>query len=191
MSLSPFTIEEAFDTKGAAAAIAELQNIEIVANRRYEVFANAGRRLAPDVKAELAVSYQRSGLAIAGDFSPRKDGDKPGLMYEAFVLNVIVSASDKGIFCQAPGNYPRHVYERAGIYQYGGVIGLGKTTKGSHKTKIRLQSAANFENKSLGAGVRVVASTRFFSLEGDQIDRLALKYAQYFREEAERVMRRG
>jgi hypothetical protein len=184
---TPLSFEKDLDPAVPAAAIAELDKIVFVGEQRIQVFERVGQRLRNDLQRELQVSYERSGLRTVYEGKERKNDPKGGL-YLAAVENVVIKTSERGLSAQFPAGLSERIYNRGGIFNFGGVIGLGKRSK---KLKMKLMAQAEGKSKNLGGGVRTVAAVHFFKLQGDQIDRLALKFAEYFREEAERIMHRG
>lgn len=166
-------------------AMAELQKLAMSPATREKVLRSTCRRLVPYVRKELDLSYIGSGLAIAGSFKA-KDGDYPGALYEAAVLTSIITADNAGIQCRFAPGFNRHVYARGGIFQYGGVIGLGKTNRASSpraRLKLEIKSQAGYKSKNLGGGIWTVHARRFFAIQPLGIARLSKEFARLFQEE--------
>jgi hypothetical protein len=175
----------------AAQALKDLETMQVIGANRKEILARIAVRMKPDVRHELGISYARSGLRTHGKFNenaPSRAGDKPGAMYNAMTKDVVIEANARGIVCKLPQNLNKQVYERAGIFQFGGVIGIGKTKgKAQRHAKRKILAGQGGKSVTLGGGVRTVAATNVFGFVADQIDRLTLKFAEYWKDEVSKL----
>ena len=168
-----FLFEADFEgDEAAAAALKALDKLTAIGENIGKVLRTTCERLKPDLRKEIHASWIRGGLgSVSGDL-------------ERATADAVIEVTERGIAAQFPAGLNKHVYGRGGIYQFGGVIGTGK---GHKKSKVNIQAAVKFQDKYVGGGVRVVAARNFFSLDASQVNRLTLKWAQYFTEEAAKI----
>ncbi len=163
------------DQQTAQRALNALKQIALVGAQREQILERVAQQLAPEVRAELAISYARSGL-----------GQESGALYAACVTNAVITANSHGLRVTLPAGLDEAIYDRAGIYTYGGIIGA-KKRKPSEWTR-----SGRAKGKRIGnGGVRQVAPLQLFQLSDDQTARLSIRFAALFQIEAQRIINAG
>lgn len=169
-------------SKATAEALKELDRIAKITANWTEITKHAALRLQPAVRAELEVSWARTGL----NPNSEKGG---GRLYAGWVTKSIVKANNQGILVYLqPGVTEQgskdQFYKRAGAFQFGAVYGAGKGKRAA-KFKQGLKQGKT-EPTKLGGGIRTMPARPMF-FDAGQMDRLAARYVELVHEEIAKV----
>ena len=144
-------VDQVFSEADAAAreALESLQRMQHVTANFWQIVSRAARKLEPEVRAQLDISYARTGL-----------GKKTGNLYAAWVTESIIKSSLRGILVYIAPNLPDEFYRYAAVFQAGGVWGIKSAPKDSKAIRFRrnLKASQHGYTTKLGGGIRTQAA---------------------------------
>ncbi len=121
-------------------SLASLQAVRKSCEDFGKITYEAAVKTNPTVRSELQKSYQRTGLAVVGNWKA-KNGDSPGDLYQAWVVKSDIRINMRGVIVYIAADMPggRHFYERAASFQHGAVHGIaGSKESKSKAAKFRI-----------------------------------------------------
>lgn len=174
--------------KAANEVLVELNRLAKVTQNWQAICNRAGKRLEPLVRTALDECWSRTGLHRYSDKKNYTGGDYSGALYDAWVTKSIIQANQLGILVYIAKNMPDAVYKRAGAFQHGAVIGLGKNANSKKSVlKYKFKKEAEGKSKSLGGGVRTLEAHPI-SFDGGQLDNLAQAFIRFVNDEIENIV---